>query len=127
MKLDTSVSPKAKNPQTKWLKSTKLSTRSSLSSAFFLGLLEVVIYVVIITGCTICFAELNVSGCSDLQGDVDESIPGLATNSILSVSFLGYGKHFSLLFLPATPLSASRTLGKLFELTQRPSRAFDSP
>ena len=35
--------------------------------------------------------------------------------------------HFSLLFLPATPLSPSRTLEGLFELTRRPSRALDSP
>ena len=37
------------------------------------------------------------------------------------------GKHYSLPFLPATPSSASRTLEGLFELTQRPSRALDSP
>ena len=30
-------------------------------------------------------------------------------------------------FLPATPSSLSRTLKGLFELTQRPSRALDSP
>ena len=37
----------------------------------------------------------------------------------------GRGKHFSLPFLPATPLS--RTLEGLFELTLRPSRALNSP
>ena len=37
------------------------------------------------------------------------------------------GKHYSLPFLLATPLSPSRTLEGLFELTQRPSRALDSP
>ena len=37
------------------------------------------------------------------------------------------GKHCSLLFLPATPSSPSRTLEGLFELTRRPSRALDSP
>ena len=31
------------------------------------------------------------------------------------------------LFLPATPLSLSRTLKGLFELTQRPSRALTRP
>ena len=36
-------------------------------------------------------------------------------------------KCFSLPFLPATPLSPSRTLEGLFELTRRPSRALDSP
>ena len=37
------------------------------------------------------------------------------------------GKHYSLPFLSATPTSPSRTLEGLFELTQRPSRALDSP
>ena len=37
------------------------------------------------------------------------------------------GKHYSLQFLPATTSSLSRTLEGLFELTQRPSRALDSP
>merc|ERR1712073_77905 len=37
------------------------------------------------------------------------------------------GKHYSLPFLPATPSSPSQTLEGLFELTQRPSRALDSP
>ena len=37
------------------------------------------------------------------------------------------GKHYSLQFLPATALSPLRTLKGLFELTQRPSRALDSP
>ena len=37
------------------------------------------------------------------------------------------GKHYSFPFLPATPLSPSRTLEGLFELTRRPSRALDSP
>ena len=37
------------------------------------------------------------------------------------------GKHYSLLFLPATPSSPSWTLEGLFELTRRPSRALDSP
>ena len=37
------------------------------------------------------------------------------------------GNLLSLLFLPATPLSLSQTLEGLFELTQRPSRALDSP
>ena len=37
------------------------------------------------------------------------------------------GKHYSLPFLPATPLSPSRTLEGLFEQTQRPSKALDSP
>ena len=36
------------------------------------------------------------------------------------------GKHYSLLFLPATPSSLSWTLEGLFELTRRPSRALDS-
>merc|ERR1712020_299599 len=37
------------------------------------------------------------------------------------------GKHYSLPFLPATPLSPSRTLEGLFELTLHPSRALDLP
>ena len=37
------------------------------------------------------------------------------------------GKKNSLLLDPATPSSPSRTLEGLFELTQRPSRALDSP
>ena len=37
------------------------------------------------------------------------------------------GKHYSLLFLPATPSSPSRTLEGLFEMTQRPSRGLDLP
>ena len=37
------------------------------------------------------------------------------------------GKHYSLMFLPATPSSPSRTLEGLFELTRPPSRALDSP
>ena len=37
------------------------------------------------------------------------------------------GKHYSLLFLPATPSSLSRTLKGLFELTWRPSWALASP
>ena len=37
------------------------------------------------------------------------------------------GKHYSLLFLPATPLSPSLTLEGLFELTRRPSRGLNSP
>ena len=37
------------------------------------------------------------------------------------------GKRYSLLFLPATPSSPSRTLEGLIELTRRPSLAFDSP
>ena len=37
------------------------------------------------------------------------------------------GKHFSLPFLPATPLSLSQTLEGLFGLTRRPSRALDLP
>ena len=36
-------------------------------------------------------------------------------------------KCYSLLFLPATPLSPSRTLQGLFELTQRPAMALDLP
>ena len=32
------------------------------------------------------------------------------------------GKHYAPLLLPATPLSPSRTLEGLFELTRRPSR-----
>ena len=36
----------------------------------------------------------------------------------------GRGKRYSLPFLPATPLSLSRTLEGLFELTRCPSRAF---
>ena len=36
-------------------------------------------------------------------------------------------KRYSLLFLPATPSSPSRTLEGLFELTRRPSQALDSP
>ena len=39
----------------------------------------------------------------------------------------GRGKHYSLPFLQATPSSLSHTLEGLFELTQRPSRALDSP
>ena len=38
-----------------------------------------------------------------------------------------WGKHNYLPFLPATPLSPSRTLEGLFQLTLRPSRALDSP
>ena len=37
------------------------------------------------------------------------------------------GKHNFLPFLPATPLSPSRTLEGLFELIRRPSRALDLP
>ena len=37
------------------------------------------------------------------------------------------GKHYSLPFLPATPSSPSRALEGLFELTQRPLRAFNWP
>ena len=38
------------------------------------------------------------------------------------------GKHYSLfMFLPATPMSPSRTIELLFELTQRPSMVLDSP
>ena len=37
------------------------------------------------------------------------------------------GKQYSLLFLPATHSSPSRTLNGLLELTGRPSRALDSP
>ena len=37
------------------------------------------------------------------------------------------GKHFSLLFPLATPLSPSRTLEGLLELTRRPSWALDLP
>ena len=40
---------------------------------------------------------------------------------------LHQGGYCYLLFLPATPSSLSRTLQGLFELTQRPSRALDSP
>ena len=38
-----------------------------------------------------------------------------------------FGICFSLLFLPATPLSPSQTFEVLFELTLRPSRALNSP
>ena len=38
-----------------------------------------------------------------------------------------YGKHFPLLFLPATQSSVSRTPGGLFELTQHPLRALPLP
>ena len=48
-------------------------------------------------------------------------LPGVQINDPKS------GKHYSLAFLPATPLSASRTLEWLFELTRRPSQALDSP
>ena len=44
----------------------------------------------------------------------------------LFVNDLLMGKYFSLPFLPATPLSPSRTLKGLFELTRCPSRALDS-
>ena len=68
-------------------------------------------------------------------------LAGLATNSFFSVSFLwkiidlpvgqindpSSGKHYSLPFLPATPLSLSQTLEGLFELTRRPSRGCDLP
>ena len=37
------------------------------------------------------------------------------------------GQHFYLLFLPATPLSLSRTLEGLFELTGQPSSALYWP
>ena len=37
------------------------------------------------------------------------------------------GKHYSLLFLPATPSVLSWTLEGLFELTWHPSWALDSP
>ena len=37
------------------------------------------------------------------------------------------GKDFALPFLPATPLSLSWTLERLFVLTRLPSRALDSP
>ena len=36
-------------------------------------------------------------------------------------------KHYSLPFLPATPLSPSQNLERLFKLTQHSSRALDSP
>ena len=39
----------------------------------------------------------------------------------------GQDGYFSLPFLQATPLSPSRTLEGLFELTWHPSRALDSP
>ena len=48
-------------------------------------------------------------------------LPGGQINDPLS------GKHYSLLFLQATPSSPSRTLEGLFELTLRPSPALDSP
>ena len=68
-------------------------------------------------------------------------LSGLSTNCIFSVSCLwktidlpggqindsSLGKYFSLLFLPATPSSPSRTFEGLFEPRQRSSRALDSP
>ena len=48
-------------------------------------------------------------------------LPGGQINDPLS------GKHFFSSVLPATPPSLSQTLEGLFELTQRPSRALDSP
>ena len=69
-----------------------------------------------------------------------EEETGLATNSIFfcflfvkkiidlpggQINDPSSGKHYSLLFLPETPLSPSRTLERLFELTRRPSRALD--
>ena len=41
--------------------------------------------------------------------------------------FASWKQNFSLSLLPATPSSPSRTLERLFELTQRASRALDSP
>ena len=70
------------------------------------------------------------------------SRPGLATISIFfcflyvkksliclegKIMTPHWGKHFSLPFLPATPLSPSRTIEVLFELTRRPSRPLNSP
>ena len=37
------------------------------------------------------------------------------------------GKHFSLSFLPETTFSPSQTLEGIFEMTRRPSMAFDWP
>ena len=37
------------------------------------------------------------------------------------------GKIFSLLFLPVTPLSQSRSFERLFELTRCPSKALNPP
>ena len=46
---------------------------------------------------------------------------------LLEKIVLPIGEHYSLPFLPATPSSPSRTLEGLFELTQRPCQALDSP
>ena len=63
-----------------------------------------------------------------------DGAPGLATKTIFLCFLLvknhdhpSSGMHYSLLFLPATPSSPSRTLKGLFELTRRPSWALDSP
>ena len=51
-------------------------------------------------------------------------------NSLIPGGQINYpssGKHFSLPFLPATPLSLSRTFEGLFELTRCHSRAHNSP
>ena len=75
-------------------------------------------------------------------GLFDNSIMGVARNQILGgqiskkslvfhpeeqINDPFLGKLFSLLFLPATPLSLSRTLQGLFELPRRPSWALASP
>ena len=49
------------------------------------------------------------------------------TLNFLSINGALSGKNFSFLFLPATPLSLSRTLEGLSELTLCPSRALASP
>ena len=78
------------------------------------------------TGCPPCQQELTgfVSSGHPIYHVSDRRrLSGLPTNSIIFCFFLYKineplpGKHFSLLFLPATPLSPSRTLEGLFELT----------
>ena len=63
------------------------------------------------------------------EGSGEHQQAGLATtNSFFLIPFLNKkGKYFSIPFLPATPSFPSRTLEGLLELTQRPSRALDSP
>ena len=69
----------------------------------------------------------------------ETSPPGLATNSIFSVSFCiidlhggqindpSWGKHYSLPFLPATPSSPPHTLVGRRVSSKSPSRALDLP
>ena len=84
---------------------------------------------------------LPLASTTRLGSSVTQLLSGLDTNSILfrflfvkkiidlaggQINETSSGKRYSLLFLPATPTSLSRTQG-LLELTRRPSRALESP